>query len=134
MPDGWQAWTEIWGGRHTNDRDALLALRPDCIVHAAATDDRVPEAIEDLIIRRGGHQCGVEGPVILQFPYDVLPDAYIARIDTAAKAGGVKYPRQRNRSRISMMLAACHDEPVTAYRRAALSGRSPTTPPTTNPS
>ena len=32
----------------TNDREALLALQPDAIVHTAMTDDRIFEAIEDL--------------------------------------------------------------------------------------
>src|SRR3954447_26109269 len=32
----------------TNDADALLALKPDCIVHTAMADDRLFEAIEDL--------------------------------------------------------------------------------------
>jgi 2,4-diaminopentanoate dehydrogenase len=47
----------------TQDTQALLALAPDCIVHTAMTDDRLFEAIEDLIsfLRRGGER-GVVGP------------------------------------------------------------------------
>lgn len=74
----------------TTDRDALLALKPDCIVHAAMTDDRVPEAIEDLIaFAEAGINVVSSGPVILQYPYGVLPDDYIARVDGAATKGGV---------------------------------------------
>ena len=36
------------GIRATTDRDELIALRPDAILHAAMTDDRVFEAITDL--------------------------------------------------------------------------------------
>ena len=36
------------GVRATTDRDALLALEPDAIVHTAMADDRVFECIEDL--------------------------------------------------------------------------------------
>ena len=32
----------------TDDADALLALKPDCIVHAAMADNRLPEAMADL--------------------------------------------------------------------------------------
>src|SRR6266702_3087752 len=32
----------------TNDADALLAMRPDCIVHTAMADNRLPDALADL--------------------------------------------------------------------------------------
>src|SRR5512136_1282132 len=32
----------------TDDADALLALRPDCVVHTAMADDRIFEALADL--------------------------------------------------------------------------------------
>ena len=34
----------------TTDRDALIALAPDAIVHTAMADDRVFECIEDLFV------------------------------------------------------------------------------------
>jgi len=39
----------------TNDADALLALRPDCVVYTAMADDRIVEALADLarILRAG---------------------------------------------------------------------------------
>lgn len=53
----------------TDDRDALIALRPDCIVHTAMTDDRVMESIEDLIsFVESGINVVSSGPVVLQFP------------------------------------------------------------------
>jgi hypothetical protein len=73
----------------TNDRDALLALEPDCIVHTAMTDDRVFEAIDDLV---GFLEAGVNvvssGPVVLQYPKGVLPDDLVERIQKAGEQGG----------------------------------------------
>ena len=37
-----------FGVAATSDVDALLALRPDCIVHTAMADDRIFEALSDL--------------------------------------------------------------------------------------
>lgn len=73
----------------THDRDALLALRPDCIVHTAMTDDRVFESIDDL---RGFLEAGINvvssGPVCLQFPTGVLPDEIVAAVEKAGESGG----------------------------------------------
>ncbi|MFE0747717.1 diacylglycerol kinase [Gordonia sp. NPDC058843] len=72
----------------TNDRDALIALRPDCIVHTAMTDDRVMESIEDLIFFvENGINVVSSGPVVLQFPKGILPDSLLERISEAGKAG-----------------------------------------------
>jgi 2,4-diaminopentanoate dehydrogenase len=72
----------------TSDRDALLALRPDAIVHAAMTDDRVFEALEDLI---GFLEAGVNvvssGPVLLQWPAGILPPEMLERIAKAGESG-----------------------------------------------
>lgn len=73
----------------TNDADALLALAPDAIVHTAMTDDRVMEALEDLTrFLAAGVNVVSSGPVILQFPYGVLPEAMIDPIAAAAESGG----------------------------------------------
>lgn len=73
----------------TRDRDALLALDPDCIVHCAMTDDRVFAAIDDLV---GFLEAGVNvvssGPVILVHPSPALPDAAWGRIEEAGRTGG----------------------------------------------
>ena len=72
----------------TTDRDALLALEPDAIVHTAMTDDRVLEAIEDLI---GFLEAGVNvvssGPVLLQWPAGILPPEVLERIQKAGASG-----------------------------------------------
>ncbi|GAB3761933.1 4-hydroxy-tetrahydrodipicolinate reductase [Nocardioides ginsengisegetis] len=73
----------------TSDRDALLALQPDCIVHTAMADDRVFECIEDLF---GFVEAGVNvvssGPVLLQWPDKILPDEMLQRLaDAGARTG-----------------------------------------------
>jgi hypothetical protein len=73
----------------TTDRDALLALRPDAIVHTAMTDDRMFEAIDDLVsFLEAGVNVVSSGPVILQYPYGVVGDDLVARIEKAATQGG----------------------------------------------
>lgn len=73
----------------TTSRDELLALAPDCVVHAAMTDDRVFEAIEDLTgLIRDGVNVVSSGPVILVHPQGTLPDEMISGIDEAGREGG----------------------------------------------
>ncbi|GAB3854129.1 diacylglycerol kinase [Nocardioides maradonensis] len=72
----------------TTDRDALIALKPDCIVHGAMTDDRLFESIEDLTgFIRDGVNVVSSGPVILVHPHGTLPDDFIAGIDKAGQEG-----------------------------------------------
>jgi hypothetical protein len=73
----------------TNDADALLAMRPDCVVYAAMADDRLMEAIEDLTrILRAGINVVSSSPVFLQFPEGVIPEETIEPIRRAAAEGG----------------------------------------------
>jgi 4-hydroxy-tetrahydrodipicolinate reductase len=73
----------------TIDRDALLALAPDAIVHTAMTDDRTFEAIDDLVsFLEAGVNVVSSGPVLLQYPYGVVGDELVARIEKAAVRGG----------------------------------------------
>ncbi|MEQ6902242.1 diacylglycerol kinase [Nocardioides sp. YIM 152588] len=77
------------GVKATTDRDELVALRPDCIVHGAMTDDRIFEAIEDLTgFIRDGVNVVSSGPVILVHPDHVLPPEMIADLDAAGVQGG----------------------------------------------
>jgi hypothetical protein len=76
------------GIKATTDRDDLIALRPDCIVHGAMTDDRVFESIEDLAgFIRDGVNVVSSGPVILLHRTGTLPDEMIATIDEAGRQG-----------------------------------------------
>ncbi|QTI68587.1 diacylglycerol kinase [Gordonia polyisoprenivorans] len=73
----------------TDDRAALLALAPDAIVHTAMTDDRIFEAIDDLIsFVEAGVNVVSSGPVVLQFPQGILDQKLLDRIAAAGAAGG----------------------------------------------
>ncbi|WP_067573530.1 NAD(P)H-dependent amine dehydrogenase family protein [Nocardia acidivorans] len=73
----------------TTDAQALIALKPDCIVHTAMADDRLMEAVEDLkMFLRAGINVVSSSPVFLQFPYGTLPDEAIDPIIEAATEGG----------------------------------------------
>ncbi|MCM6772767.1 diacylglycerol kinase [Nocardia sp. CDC159] len=73
----------------TTDADALIALRPDCVLYTAMADDRLAEAVEDLqTFLRTGINVVSSSPVFLQFPYGTLPPEAIDPIVDAARAGG----------------------------------------------
>jgi hypothetical protein len=74
----------------THDVDAILALRPDCVVHTAMADNRLMEAIDDLNhLLRAGINVVSSGPVFLQYPEGTVSDSMIAPIRSAAAEGGV---------------------------------------------
>jgi len=74
----------------THDVDAILALRPDCIVHTAMADNRLMEALDDLArLLAAGINVVSSGPVFLQYPDGVVPPEMIEPIRSAAAAGGV---------------------------------------------
>ncbi len=72
----------------SDDFDALLALKPDCIIHTGMADDRIFEALADLerFLAAG---CNVvsSSPVMLQYP--APDDPLAAPILAAAQAAGV---------------------------------------------
>ncbi|MFL6123412.1 diacylglycerol kinase [Actinophytocola sp.] len=73
----------------TDDADALLASKPDCVVYTAMADDRLSEALADLArMLRAGVNVVASGPVFLQYPYGVIPDDLLAPIESAAAQGG----------------------------------------------
>jgi 2,4-diaminopentanoate dehydrogenase len=72
----------------TNDADALLALKPDCIVHTAMADNRLPEAIADLQrFLAAGINVVSSSPVFLQYPEGVVPAEITDPIRAAAAEG-----------------------------------------------
>lgn len=76
------------GVKATTDRDELVALRPDCVVHGAMTDDRVFESIADLTgLIRDGVNVVSSGPVILLHAAGTLPAEMIEQIDEAGRQG-----------------------------------------------
>ncbi|WP_339153995.1 dihydrodipicolinate reductase [Actinomadura luteofluorescens] len=73
----------------TGDADALLALRPDCVVYTSMADVRLMEAIGDLCrILRAGVNVVSSSPVFLQFPDGVVPPEMSDPVREAAAAGG----------------------------------------------
>jgi 4-hydroxy-tetrahydrodipicolinate reductase len=72
----------------TSDTDALLALKPDCIVHTAMADDRLGEALADLErFLSAGINVVSSGPVFLQYPE--RDDPMAAPLIAAAEKAGV---------------------------------------------
>lgn len=72
----------------TGDAGALLALRPDCIVHTAMADDRLGEAVADLErFLAAGINVVSSSPVFLQYP--APDDPMAAPLVAAAEANGV---------------------------------------------
>ena len=70
------------------DLDAVLATKPDCVVYCAMGDTRLPEAMGDCmrILASGINVCG-SAPGLLMYPWGVMPDKYIARVEEAARQG-----------------------------------------------
>lgn len=73
----------------TDDLDAILADKPDCVVYTALADNRLPEALEDYRrILAAGVNVVASSAVFLQYPWGVLPAELIEPIESAAEAGG----------------------------------------------
>jgi hypothetical protein len=72
----------------TNDLDAVIAADPDCIVYCAMGDTRLPDAMADVrkILSAGIDVVG-SGLGVLQYPWQVIPDKYIQRIEDTAREG-----------------------------------------------
>jgi 2,4-diaminopentanoate dehydrogenase len=72
----------------TDNLDAILAGKPDCVVYTAMADNRLPEALEDYRrILAAGVNVVASAAVFLQYPWQVLPDELIAPLEDAAKEG-----------------------------------------------
>jgi 2,4-diaminopentanoate dehydrogenase len=71
-----------------DDLDAVLATKPDCLVYCAMGDTRLPEAMADCMrtLAAGVNVVG-SAPGLLMYPWGVMPDKYIARVEEAARQG-----------------------------------------------
>ncbi|MGV0850330.1 NAD(P)H-dependent amine dehydrogenase family protein [Mycolicibacterium phlei] len=71
-----------------NDLDAIIADRPECVVYCAMGDTRLPDAMNDVrtLLAAGINVVG-SGVGVLQYPWQVIPDKYIQRIEDAAREG-----------------------------------------------
>jgi hypothetical protein len=68
--------------------DAVLATKPECVVYCAMGDTRMPDAMADLMrILAAGINVVGSSPGLLQYPWGVMPDKYIARVEEAAQQG-----------------------------------------------
>src|ERR1700743_187323 len=71
-----------------NDLDALLATRPECVVYCAMGDTRLPGAMASAMpIRASGSNVVGASPGLLQYPWGVMPEKSIARVEDAAQQG-----------------------------------------------
>src|SRR6201995_399574 len=71
-----------------SDLDALLATRPECVVYCAMGDTRLPEAMADVMrILASGINVVGSSPRLLPYPWGVMREKYIARVEDAAQQG-----------------------------------------------
>lgn len=78
----------VTGVTAVGNLDAVLATGPDCVVYCAMGDTRLPDAMADVmrILAAGVNVVG-SSPGLLQYPWGVMPDKYIARVEDAARQG-----------------------------------------------
>lgn len=71
-----------------NDLDAIIEAEPDCVVYCAMGDVRMREAIGDVrrFLEAGINVVG-SSPVSLEYPWGVIPDRSIERVEAAARQG-----------------------------------------------
>ncbi len=70
------------------DLGAVLAGKPDCVVYCAMGDTRLADAMADVMrILAAGINVVGSSPGLLQYPWGVMPDKYIARVESAAQQG-----------------------------------------------
>lgn len=76
------------GVRAVSDLDALLATQPECVVYCAMGDTRLPDAMADVmrILAAGVNVVG-SSPGLLQYPWGVMPEKYIGRVENVAQQG-----------------------------------------------
>lgn len=72
----------------TNDLDAIIAAKPDCVVYTAMGDTRPREALADVrtFLSAGINVVG-SSVGALQYPWGLLPDKAIAKVEDAAREG-----------------------------------------------
>lgn len=79
----------VTGVAATKGLDAVLDTDPDCVVYCAMGDTRLPDAMADVMrILAAGVDVVGSSPGTLQFPWGVMPDKYIERVEAAARQGG----------------------------------------------
>ncbi|MCV7151129.1 NAD(P)H-dependent amine dehydrogenase family protein [Mycolicibacterium pyrenivorans] len=71
------------------DMEALIATAPECVVYCAMGDIRMREAMADVrrLLEAGINVVG-SSPGVLEYPWGVIPDKSIDRVEAAAQQGG----------------------------------------------
>jgi len=71
------------------DMEALIATAPECVVYCAMGDIRMREAMADVrrLLEAGINVVG-SSPGVLEYPWGVIPDKSIDRVEAAARQGG----------------------------------------------
>lgn len=72
----------------TSDLQDVIDAKPECAVYCAMGDTRLPDAMADVMrfLAAGINVVG-SSPGLLQYPWGVMPDKYIARVEGAARSG-----------------------------------------------
>ena len=72
----------------TTDLDAIIAAKPDCVVYTAMGDTRPREALADVrtFLSAGINVVG-SSVGALQYPWGLLPDKAIVKVEDAAREG-----------------------------------------------
>jgi hypothetical protein len=79
---------KLTGISAVGDLDAILATKPECVVYCAMGDTRLPDAMADVMrILAAGINVVGSSPGLLQYPWGVLPEKYIGRVEAAAQQG-----------------------------------------------
>lgn len=78
----------ITGVRAVDDLVAIIAAQPQCVVYCAMGDVRLKEAMVDVrtFLVAGINVVG-SAPGVLQYPWQVIPDKHIERVEDAAREG-----------------------------------------------
>jgi 2,4-diaminopentanoate dehydrogenase len=78
----------VSGVAATGDLDAIVAAKPAAVVYCAMGDVRLKEAMADIrqLLAAGIDVVG-SAPGVLQFPWQVIPEKHIERVEEAAREG-----------------------------------------------
>src|ERR1700752_4606058 len=76
----------VRGVAAVGDLDAVLATKPECVVYCAMGDPRLPDAMADVMrILAAGINVVGSSPGLLQYPWGVMPDKDIHRLQGTAR-------------------------------------------------
>ncbi|WP_439028929.1 NAD(P)H-dependent amine dehydrogenase family protein [Gordonia terrae] len=72
-----------------DDLDAVIAMEPDCVVYCSMGDTRPVEAFDDVMrVLAAGIDVVGSSPNTLQYPWGVMPERAIAKVEETTAASG----------------------------------------------